>query len=162
MSFFIEPYQSKNKPVLVKFMEELQDYLVKLDPLQKKRRLPAYGQIYTEKLLKKVEQNKGIIYFAKLNDTFCGVIVGIIQEQDEADLLEFVPSKTGRIIELYVDSSFRGQKAGTALMMAIEKYFKNQGCNFVRLEVFETNIAAHKFYKNLGYDDRNIDMIKEL
>ena len=37
-----------NKQVLVQLMEELQDYLVQIDPLKRLRRLPEYGEIYTE------------------------------------------------------------------------------------------------------------------
>ena len=37
-----------NKQVLVQLMEELQDYLVQIDPLKRLRRLPEYGGIYTE------------------------------------------------------------------------------------------------------------------
>jgi len=40
-----------DKKVLVKLIEELQDYLVDLDSLKRLRRLPEYGEIYIDKLL---------------------------------------------------------------------------------------------------------------
>ncbi|MDP4007593.1 MAG: hypothetical protein Q8P68_00190 [Candidatus Peregrinibacteria bacterium] len=48
----IVEYQGE-KEILVKFMEDLQDYLVQIDPLKRRRRLPQYGRWSYRKIYEK-------------------------------------------------------------------------------------------------------------
>jgi GNAT superfamily N-acetyltransferase len=68
----------------------------------------------------------------------------------------------GRITELFVREAFRGQGIGTALMARAEAFCRDRGCASVRVEVFAPNVAAHRVYRELGYADRDIDLIKLL
>lgn len=47
-------------------------------------------------------------------------------------------------------------------MEKMEEYFGENGCDVARVEVFEPNVKTHSFYRKLGYQDRNIDMMKIL
>lgn len=78
------------------------------------------------------------------------------------ELLECEPLKSGRLLELFVDPSFREQNIGTTLMKRMEKHFEQNGFDVSRVEISEPNIKAYQFYINLGYQDRMIDMIKQL
>lgn len=149
-----------NKQVLVKFIEELQDFLIQIDPLKRLRRLPEYGEIYIDNLLKKVKQHQGIIYIAEYENIPVGMIAGIIEDFTKNDEIECIPSKPARILELIVSEKYRGQNIGSLLMQSIEGYFKKQGCDIVRVEVFEPNKKTHNFYQKLNYQDRAIDMVK--
>lgn len=157
----IVKYQG-NKEILVKFMEDLQDYLVQIDPLKRRRRLPEYGEIYTDNLLKKISENQGIIYIAKLNNIPVGMVAGIIEKYTKHDEIECIPTKQARVIELIVSEKYRGKKIGKLLMDKAEKYFQSQQCDVVFVDVFEPNVIAHDFYKKSGYQDRLITMIKKL
>ncbi|MCX6739888.1 MAG: GNAT family N-acetyltransferase [Candidatus Parcubacteria bacterium] len=148
--------------VLIKLIEELQDYLIQLDPLKRLHRLPGYGKSYTANLLKKIENQEGIIYIAEIEGTAIGMIAGIIEKQSPGDELECIPSKAGRILELIVSEKLRGQNIGSLLMQTIEKYFLDQSCDIIRVEVFEPNTNTHNFYKKLEYHDRVIDMVKKI
>jgi ribosomal protein S18 acetylase RimI-like enzyme len=44
----------------------------------------------------------------------------------------------------------------------MERYFRQNGCDVSRVEVFEPNVKAHAFYQKLGYHDRMFDMIKKM
>ena len=150
-----------DKKVLVKLIEELQDYLVKVDPLKRRIRLPEYGEIYIDNLLKEISENNGIIYIAEFKNTPVGMIAVIIEEFTKNDEIEYISSKPAKVLELIVSEKNRGKNIGKLLMDKMEEYFKTKECDIIQVKVFEPNKDAHGFYKKLGYQDRFIDMIKE-
>ena len=85
-----------------------------------------------------------------------------IETQSKNNLFECVPTKSGRILELFILDSYRGLRLGKKLMQQMENYFKKNNCDIVRVEVFVPNKNAHNFYEKLDYSDRVIDMIKLL
>lgn len=157
----IKQFEPKDKETLFSLIEELQDYLVQIDPLKRLCRLPGYGEKYTNKLLQKIKDGDGIIFIAYVENIPLGFIAGVIEKQDEVDLLECIPTKSGRVLELIVSDKHRGKNTGSLLMGRIEEYFQQKGCDVTRVEVFEPNNLAFNFYKKLGYNGRVIDMIKK-
>jgi len=143
-------------------MEGLQDYIVITDPLKRLRRPKNYGKTYTDNLIKKVKTQDGSIILAYDDKKVVGCIAGVIEKQSKDDLLECVPTKAGRILELFVDDRYRNQGIGKKLMKKIEKYIEQNGCDLIRVEVFAPNRTAHQFYNRLGYSDRAIDLIKPI
>jgi len=143
-------------------MAGLQDYIISVDQMELHRRLPNYGERYTQKLLEIVSRNNGVIYVAEHEGRVIGCIAGIVYESSQEQLLGYIPSKTGRVEELFVESAYRGQGVGTMLTEKMERYFTQNGCDVARVEVFEPNIEAHHFYQELGYHNDTIDMIKKL
>ncbi len=158
----IRTFNPSDRKDLVRCLEGLCDYLIPLDPLKRIRRLPAWGKTYTRSLLSKIKHHNGIIYVAEYDSKIIGVIAGIILKQSKLDLLEFAPTKFGRVLELFVDEKFRGKHVGRLLMKKMEAYFKSAECDFVRIEVFQPNTLARDFYRKRGYTDRVIDTIKHL
>ena len=176
-------YQKKDFKSLVNCMEELQDHLIQVDNLKRLRRLKAYGKFYTQNLIKKIQKQKGIIILAykeineKANraqkekeekqkkDTekiILGCVAVVVEKQSKTDLLECVPTRPGRILELLVAKNARNQGVGKALMKKAESYLKQKKCDVIRVEVFKPNTQAHEFYKKLSYQDRTIDMLKQI
>jgi ribosomal protein S18 acetylase RimI-like enzyme len=152
---------ASDRPRIVKCMEELQDYLVKVDEMKFTRRMPEYGEHFTEKLLQEVRDKNGRIYVSLDEGRIVGFIAGIVYEWSTEVLLECIPLKSGRILELFVDSEHRRQGIGKMLMRKIEEYFRISGCDVYRVEVFEPNTEAYQFYRGLGYQDRIVDMMKK-
>ena len=138
------------------------DYIVVVDDLKRSRRLPEYGKSYTTALIKKVEKNHGFIFLADSKGKLIGLVAGIVEKQKKGDLLERVQTKAGRVLELFVSQNHRSKGIGEELMKKAEIYFKENKCNVVRVDVFSPNTRAHEFYKELGYSDRMIDMVKLL
>jgi ribosomal protein S18 acetylase RimI-like enzyme len=157
----IREYKPSDRPRIVRCIEELQDYLVNVDELKFTRRMPEYGEHFTEKLLQEVRDKNGRIYVAENKNKIVGFIAGIVYEWSTEVLLECIPLKSGRILELFVDSKHRRRGIGKMLMRKIEEYFRMSGCNVFRVEVFKPNTEAYQFYQVLGYQDRIIDMIKK-
>jgi ribosomal protein S18 acetylase RimI-like enzyme len=162
MKVIIQEYQPADRPELVRFMEILQDYIAAIDPLRRLRRLPEYGELYTQALLEKIKDHFGIIYIAKREQQILGCIAGNIEEQTKYERASTIVSRSGRILELVVLEKCRGQGIGLKLMEQMEDYFKLNGCDIVRVEVFVPNISAHEFYNRLQYSDRVHDMVKQL
>ena len=60
----IREYQGSDRTAFVKLMEQLMDYIVSIDDLKRTRRMPEFGESYTQRTLQKVAENNGIIYVA--------------------------------------------------------------------------------------------------
>jgi GNAT superfamily N-acetyltransferase len=162
MKIAIREYRGSDRTVLVRLMEELQDYLVSIDDLKRERRVPEYGESYTERTLQNVAKNNGIIYVAENRGRIVGLVVGIMPEQTKEELLEHVPFKRGVVLELIVDEGYREKGVGTMLMKKIEEYFKKNGCSVSGVDVFFPNKDAYRLYSKLGYRERDIWMTKNL
>ena len=162
MKVAIREYRASDRVSLVRLMEELQDYLVSIDDLKRMRRMPEYGESYTERTLQNVAKNNGIIYVAETEGRIVGLVVGIIPVQTKEELLELFPCKRGVVLELIVENGYRGKGVGTLLMEKIEGYFKQKGCSVSGVDVFPPNKDACHLYQKFGYFDRNIWMTKRL
>jgi len=162
MKVIIQEYQPSDKPEIIKLMETLQDFIADIDPLHRHRRLPEYGELYTEGLLKKISDHAGVIYLARQGQEILGCIAGNIEEQSKEERAGTVKSRSGRILVLIVQEKCRGKGVGSDLMKKIEDYFRLNGCDIVRVEVFVPNSSAHNFYNRMHYDDRVYDMVKQL
>jgi ribosomal protein S18 acetylase RimI-like enzyme len=143
-------------------MEDFQDYLIAIDPLQRLRRLPKYGQSYTKRFINSVKNKEGKVFVAFKEKQLIGFIGGVIEKQTKIDLLGCVPSKDGRILELFVSPAFRSKGIGKMLMSKMEDYFNKKQCTTIRLELLASNNLVHDFYKSMNYTDRTINMIKIL
>jgi GNAT superfamily N-acetyltransferase len=162
MEVAIREYRVSDKAAFVELMEELQDYLVSLDDLKRMRRMPEYGESYTERTLQNVAKNNGVIYVAETKGRIVGLVVGIIHEQTREELLEHVPFKRGVVLELIVARGYRKKGVGTLLMERIEGYFRQSGCSVAGVDVFFPNKTAYRLYSKLGYRNRDIWMTKTL
>lgn len=65
--------------------------------------------------------------------------------------------------EIYVDDvcveeNCRGQGIATALVNRVYAYAREQGCDFVTLNVWQGNEKAQRFYEHMGMTPRNINM----
>jgi len=162
MEVLIQQYQFADRPQLIELLAILQDFAVNIDPLRRLRRLPGWGQAYTEALLRRIGDSSGVVYLAKQGQDALGCVAGIMEDQRVDDLLGMIPSKAGRILELVVREAYRGQGIGSVLIEKIENYFRLNGCDIVRVEVFGPNTDAREFYTRALYTDRTIDMVKRL
>ena len=78
-----------------------------------------------------------------------GVVVGVASLH--AFDLFHQPGRIGRITTFVIDAAARGRGEGTALLAAVDAWFRRVGC--VRAEVTsgDHRSAAHAFYESRGY-----------
>jgi GNAT superfamily N-acetyltransferase len=71
-------------------------------------------------------------------------------------------ARTGRVMALVVDETFRGRGAGRALMEAAERRAAGSGCCQVEASSGFHREAAHAFYRRLGYAERRRHFTKPI
>ena len=158
----IRQYTESDWGALVSLTEELQDFLVGIDPLRRLLRKPEYGERYTTHVLSDAAQNCGKVLLAILDGEVVGYIAGIIDLESLDAGMGYVPTKAGRITELVVKPAMRSGGLGAQLIAAIEMFFLDSRCNIIRVEVFAPNARAVKFYERMGYGIRSLDMVRVL
>ena len=88
--------------------------------------------------------------------------MGIVGTYDEYDYLDYTCPRRGDITELIVTQKIRSKGVGKALMEKMEAYFKEQGCEWVHVDVFAYNKNAIEFYSRRGYHPRMYNDVKKL
>ncbi len=162
MDFRIREYKETDRETLKDCMEKLQDYIVSSDPLKRVRRAPEFGEEYTKWLLGVIQEQNGVIFLAEKNGKIIGCCAGMLPSESPAEQAGGIPAKHGRVQELYVDETYRGQGTGQSLMKKMEDYFRAKGCESVMVEVLAPNKSAYAFYQSCDYFDRDINMMKKL
>lgn len=162
MNIKIREYQDKDRQLLQLLIESLMDCVVAMDPINRIRRMKRFGEVNIKKLLKKIDENGGNIYFAEVDGEVVGYVAGFVAKQSKENLLEVIPTRLGVIDDLYVNDNHRGKGIGTVLMKKIEDYFKSVNCDSIWIEVFAPNKKAHEYYKKKGFADREIGMLKKI
>lgn len=158
----IRNYERNDFDTVVELMNEFGDYLTEIDRLGRHRRAAGFGEYFVGEMLTKAADKSGFVYVAETGGIVVGFIGGYVQHPSASDALQTRAEPSGRIGELYVTTSMRGRGIGRALIEKAEASFRAFDLKVVRVEVFEPNELAHRFYDVQGYSDRVIDMIKEL
>lgn len=160
MATTLREYQEEDRARITTLFDDFQDYLVALDSLHRLRRLPGCGAQFLDDTLREIHEQEGVFCVALVDDTIVGFVVGTIQEMKNR--LDVIDSTVGRVTELYVDPAYRGQGIGTQLMEHVERYFRSNRCDVVKVEVFVPNLPARRLYEKFGYRHRDIDSMKNL
>lgn len=162
MDVVIRPYKDEDREFLVKCMNGMQEHIASVDPINLSKPQEDFdGGVYVQNVLDKVKKFSGAIFIAECDGKKVGCVVGIIKEATDIDLIDTLPFRSGRTLELFVSPSYREKKIGTMLMERMEKYFHDQKCTVLELGCYETNKTAYNFYKKRGYIPRNIDLYKK-
>ncbi len=156
----IQPYQNSDFQMTSQLFEDFMDYIVSLDKLKITRKQLNYGEKYLRKTIKAVETQNGLFLTAKIDNKIIGLGTALVDKLSNDELMELVTHTQGRITELYIDERYRGQGIGSKIIKMLEKHLIDVGCDTIHIEVFAPNYLAHKLYKKLNYEDRNIDMTK--
>ena len=154
-------YDEKYKENVKDLLVELQEYIVDIDCEGYNILTDEYREKYFARTIADVEKYEGKIFLVVENDSAKGLIVGLINN-DEEKTYDFKAPKRGRITELVVSKEYRGRGVGKLLMQTMEDYFKSVGCKGILIDVFAYNTNAYMIYKSLGYFDRSIEMLKIL
>ncbi len=150
-------YDESIKDLLV----ELQEYIAGIDREGYNILTNEFREKYFEKTMHDVNKYEGKIFLAKENDEIVGVIIGLINNEEEK-LYDFSAPKRGRVIELIVSKNCRSNGIGKQLLNQMESYFKDVGCQGILIDVFAYNENAQSFYYKNGYFNRNIEVIKKI
>ena len=158
----IVEYEDKYLEDVRDLLVELEEYLISID----EDHLDQIHEEYREKMalvdLKDVNDNNGKCYLAIDDNKAIGLIMGTIPPYDEYDYLDYTCPRRGEITELIVTKKVRSNGVGKALMEKMEAYFKEQGCEWVHVDVFAYNKNAVDFYSKRGYHHRMFNDVKKI
>lgn len=156
----IRDYTEKDKAAVVNFLEMQLDELYPCDPFKRKAK-PGYGEFSINNLL---EQNKekGKVLIAEENGKVIGYASGWVKYIEEFEEQTGGPEVNGMFDNLFVKPEYRNKGVAKALIKELEKYFKENNCGLVWLNVFSENIKALALYSNLGYTPNSTTMIKNI
>ena len=158
----IVEYKEKYLEDVRDLLVELEEYIVSIDKDELDHVHPEYRDKKAILDLDEVNKYNGKCYLALDNDKVVGLIMGIIIEYDEYDYLDYKCPKKGEITELVVTKNVRSTGVGKLLINSMEEYFRDNNCEYIKVEVFAYNDKAINFYTNDGYHSRMYDMIKKI
>lgn len=111
--------------------------------------------------MSEVDKYEGKIFLAKEMESIVGIIIGVINNEDERTYDSSTP-KRGRVIELVVSKKCRSNGIGKQLLNKMENHFKEVGCKGILINVFAYNENAQEFYYKNGFFNRNIEVMKKI
>ena len=112
--------------------------------------------------LELINKQDGKIFLAIENNKIVGLILGVVNINDEIDKLTNDCAKTGNVLELIIKNSSRGHGIGKLLLNEIENYFKSINCKRINIEVFGPNKSALNFYLKNDYTIRDYIVSKNI
>lgn len=158
----IVEYDQKYDEQIKDLLVELQNYLIDIDDWHTQIMSPKYREKAYEMDMKKVKEQNGKVFVSVENGIVNGVIMGIVNENDEVDKLTNDYAKIGMVLELIVSKADRGKGTGKKLLEKMEEYFKQINCARVNIEVFGPNKRGLEFYKKNDYIVRDMIVSKRL
>lgn len=158
----IREYAPKDKAEVITLLVQLQEHLVAVDDENVQMLTDRYRNEYLDYLFDELRENNGILLIAQNDVTIIGLVAGIIEPKDKEDELTNRCPIRGKVLELIVSKDYRAGGAGTALLQAMEDYFKKHECEYICVDVFAPNARAYAFYQNNDYSPRNIELYKRL
>ena len=117
----------------------------------------AGAQKYDEAALKELLKDPSRpIFIAEAEGNVLGYCFCILKEYAADPVL--ADRKELYIDDLCVEETCRGQGVATSLYRHVTEYAKQQGCQFITLNVWAGNDSAQRFYEYMGMTPRNTHM----
>lgn len=111
-----------------------------------------FEQIYFENL-----NNPCIYYYVYLQDIKCVGFISLYSKQ-----LLHHNGKTGEIVELIVDDTYRNQHIGEQLLKYVENEAKKLKLLEIELSSNMKRTRAHSFYEKHGFIKNHYNLVKKL
>jgi ribosomal protein S18 acetylase RimI-like enzyme len=106
-----------------------------------------------------LNNDQAAIFFAEYNGLVAGFINVLIREAPAYPML--MPRRYGVVDTLVVCPAFQRTGVGRALMNQGEAWVAGQGVSELDLNVYEFNLGAQAFYRQLGYTTYSRKMSKK-
>ena len=154
-------YEEKYAEDVKNLLEELQNYILSIDPYHFNILMDDYKEKIFEKDMEEVQKNHGKIYLAQDQTNIVGLIMGVIREP-EIDFDYERRENMGEVLELIVTTQTRSKGIGSALLNKMEEYFKIQNCHTINIDVFGYNEIGKNFYFKNDYHIRMMTVSKKI
>ncbi len=96
-------------------------------------------------------------FVAEDDNQLIGFIFGRIKEKAHK-----VIDKEGYVEEFFVTERMRGNGIGTKLFDKIIEEFKSKGCKSLGTDAYASNTKALEYYKKLGFNERIVQLVRDI
>ena len=96
------------------------------------------------------------LFVAAVDDDVIGVVAGF------ASTVLHYARPIGRISVLAIASSHAGAGVGSALLLHVEGFLKEQGCERVEVTSAAHRHLAHDFYRHRGFEQQGVRFAKKM
>lgn len=162
MNIIFREYNDKDKDALLVLAKRLDDYVKSIDPIKRVKNLPSFSELSLDETLDRVKRYQGKIFLAVYGESIVGFVTGFLLQQSELNKLEIGVHTVGEVNDIYIDEEYRGKGIGKNMLNMMEDYFEGLNCDSILIRLFAPNGNAHKMYKNCGFMDREITMLKQI
>lgn len=164
----IRTFNPKDRGSLDMLMLKLQKHFTDVDTLAES--LPfkdiKSAHSYMQQMIDDVDSMGGVIYVADESDGVIGFAQGVIINHAPGDNAVFYTThgarKDGWIGLIFVEPEHRGGGIGRSLIDAMKEYFKNKGCDTIRLLVLSGNAHAIDIYRQYGFEPHEFEMAMKI
>jgi len=116
---------------------------------------------YLSDLRNRLTADKGIFLVAEANQEIVGVLAGYAHEAGDC-LVASEFDRSAYISDLFVQSEWRRQGVGTALIREFERSMLARGLHWMTVCVKSKNQTARQAYQRYGFEDYEVTLTKRL
>ena len=155
----IDPFQLSDFPVMVKYIEAIQEHERIAVPILKSGR--EIGADYARFLIRAVADRNGCILMARIDTVTVGFGCAWVQEEDDP-LIQEDARTHAYVSDVFVEQAWRRQGIGLQLLVALETEMRSRGCRLIRICSKATNSLALACYQKAGYSPYEVVFAKRL
>ena len=116
---------------------------------------------YLSDLRHRLTADKGVFLVAEANREIVGVLAGYAHKAGDC-LVASEFDRSAYISDLFVQSEWRRQGIGTALMREFERTMLAKGLHWMTVYIKSKNKTARQAYENYGFEDYEVILTKRL
>lgn len=163
MEVCVRAYKNEDFEQLAQSFLDLQEQTVSIDHCTYYRARKDFDhKRYAESFLCEIAAADHTIFVAEVDRQLVGHMVVTVETMGEKQQREYYCKKLGSIMELFVQAAYRSLGIGAALMEKAEEYCKDNGCDWISVEVIRGNESALEFYKRQAYMEHAATLLKKL
>ena len=145
--------------------QQLEECFVELQ--DNERRIDAYladsrsvSKSYLEYMFGRCAETAGKVFVAEVDGRVAGFVS--VWAKVKAKVVEEREYEYAYVSDLVVLAKYRGRGLGRSLLLKAEGYAAGQGARLLRIGVLARNEVARGLYRSCGFEDRVVEMSKEL
>ncbi len=154
----IREYRPEDVEEVEECIVELQDHERRIDEKLADGRTIA--KQYLQDMLARCDETDGKVFVAEVDGRLAGFVsvrARVLKRQLEEREYEYA-----YIADLVVLPQYRGRGLGRALLQRAEDYAVQQGATLLRIAVLAKNEVARNLYKQFGFEERVVELSKNL
>ena len=154
----IRAYEPANQEQVERCIVELQDFERSLE--SDRAEGATIARRYLLELLDTCQKQSGQLFVAEVRGQVAGFACVWLEREPESYLTSLAPY--AYISDLVVLPAYRRQGLGRALLSQAEAFAKEQGARALRINVLARNAGAWALYREAGFRDYEIRLLKDL